>query len=295
MYGEELPMDMNILKYMAFIKTVEYGSFTKAGELLNYSQSGISRMINDLEKEWNITLLERNRSGVKLTSDGSRLLPYAQSLCDEYQKLQMQVDDLHGVQSGIIRIGTFSSVATHWLPNIIKAFQKDYPGIDYELLLGDYTEIEEWIAEGRVDCGFLRLPTNPDFEIIYLEQDKLLAILPENHPLTKYDKVPIADLCNEPFMLLEKGAKAEVSEVFERNGLTPRVHFTTWDDYAVMSMVESGLGISILPRLILKRIPYKIVAKELDVPAYRDIALALRSKKTASLAVRRFLEYLDYR
>ena len=288
-------MDMNILKYMAFIKTVEYGSFTKAGELLNYSQSGISRMINDLEKEWNITLLERNRSGVKLTSDGSRLLPYAQSLCDEYQKLQMQVDDLHGVQSGIIRIGTFSSVATHWLPNIIKAFQKDYPGIDYELLLGDYTGIEEWIAEGRVDCGFLRLPTNPDFEIIYLEQDKLLAILPENHPLTKYDKVPIADLCNEPFMLLEKGAKAEVSEVFERNGLTPRVHFTTWDDYAVMSMVESGLGISILPQLILKRIPYKIVAKELDVPAYRDIALALRSKKTASLAVRRFLEYLDYR
>lgn len=286
---------MNILKYMAFIKTVEYGSFTKAAEVLNYSQSGISRMINDLEKEWKITLLERNRTGVKLTSDGSRLLPYAKSLCEEYQKLQMQVDDLHGVQSGIIRIGTFSSVATHWLPNIIKAFQKDYPGIDYELLLGDYTEIEEWIAEGRVDCGFLRLPTRPEFETIYLEQDNLLAILPENHPLAKCDKVPLADLCHEPFMLLEKGAKAEISEVFERNHLTPQVHFTTWDDYAIMSMVESGLGISILPQLILKRIPYHIVAKELDVPAYRHIALALRERKTASLAVKKFLEYLEYR
>ena len=286
---------MNILKYMAFIKTVEYGSFTKAAEVLNYSQSGISRMINDLEKEWKITLLERNRTGVKLTSDGSRLLPYAKSLCEEYQKLQIQVDDLHGVQSGIIRIGTFSSVATHWLPNIIKAFQKDYPGIDYELLLGDYTEIEEWIAEGRVDCGFLRLPTRPEFETIYLEQDNLLAILPENHPLAKCDKVPLADLCHEPFMLLEKGAKAEISEVFERNHLTPQVHFTTWDDYAIMSMVESGLGISILPQLILKRIPYHIVAKELDVPAYRHIALALRERKTASLAVKKFLEYLKYR
>ena len=286
---------MNILKYMAFIKTVEYGSFTKAAEVLNYSQSGISRMINDLEKEWKITLLERNRTGVKLTSDGSRLLPYAKSLCEEYQKLQIQVDDLHGVQSGIIRIGTFSSVATHWLPNIIKAFQKDYPGIDYELLLGDYTEIEEWIAEGRVDCGFLRLPTRPEFETIYLEQDNLLAILPENHPLVKCDKVPLADLCHEPFMLLEKGAKAEISEVFERNHLTPQVHFTTWDDYAIMSMVESGLGISILPQLILKRIPYHIVAKELDVPAYRHIALALRERKTASLAVKKFLEYLEYR
>ena len=286
---------MHILKYMAFIKTVEYGSFTKAAEILNYSQSGISRMINDLEKEWKITLLERNRTGVKLTSDGSRLLPYAKSLCEEYQKLQMQVDDLHGVQSGIIRIGTFSSVATHWLPNIIKAFQKDYPGIDYELLLGDYTEIEEWIAEGRVDCGFLRLPTRPEFETIYLEQDNLLAILPENHPLAKCDKVPLADLCHEPFMLLKKGAKAEISEVFERNHLTPQVHFTTWDDYAIMSMVESGLGISILPQLILKRIPYHIVAKELDVPAYRHIALALRERKTASLAVKKFLEYLEYR
>lgn len=288
-------MDMNILKYMAFIKTVEYGSFTKAAEILNYSQSGISRMINDLEKEWRITLLERNRAGVKLTSDGSRLLPFAKSLCDEYQKLQMQVDDLHGVQSGLIRIGTFSSVATHWLPNIIKAFQKDYPGIDYELLLGDYTEIEEWISEGRVDCGFLRLPTKPEFETIFLECDKLLAILPENHSLAQCDKVSISELCHEPFMLLEKGAKAEVSEIFEKNGLSPRVHFTTWDDYAIMSMVESGLGIAILPELILKRVPYRIITKELTVPAYRNIGLALRDKKTVSLAVKRFIDYLEYR
>ncbi len=288
-------MDMNILKYMAFIKTVEYGSFTKAAEILNYSQSGISRMIHDLEKEWRITLLERNRAGVKLTSDGAELLPYAKSLCDEYQKLQMQIDDLHGMQSGLIRIGTFSSVATHWLPNIIKAFQKDYPGIDYELLLGDYTEIEEWILEGRVDCGFLRLPATPDFETIFLERDNLLAVLPENHKLIQCDKVSIADLCDEPFMLLEKGAKAEVSEIFEKNGLVPRVRFTTWDDYAIMSMVESGLGIAILPELILRRVPYRIVAKELDVPAYRNIGLALREKKTSSLAVKRFIDYLKYR
>lgn len=286
---------MNILKYLAFVTTVKYGSFTKASEILNCSQPGISRMIGDLEREWKLTLLERNRTGIKLTSDGSRLLPYAQNLCAEYQKLQMQVYDLHGVQSGIIRIGTFSSVATHLLPNIIKTFQKDYPGIDYELLLGDYTEIEEWIIEGRVDCGFLRLPTKSDLETITLQQDRLMAIFPTDHPLAMLDKVPISALCDEPFMLLEKGANAEVSEVFERNNLQPRVHFTTWDDYAIMSMVESGLGISILPELILKRIPYRIVAKELDVPAYRTIVLALRDKKTASLAVKRFIEYLDYR
>jgi len=288
-------MDTSIQKYLAFVKTVEYGSFTKAAEVLSYSQSGISRMIKDLETEWNIPLLERSRSGVRLTSDGLKLLPHAKRVCEEYQKLQMEVDDLHGVQSGIIRIGTFSSVATHWLPNIIKAFQKDYPNIDYELLLGDYTEIEEWIAEGRVDCGFLRLPTHPEFDTIFLEQDNLMAIIPEDHPSADCEKFPLAKLCEEPFMLLERGAKTEVSEVFERNHLTPRVRFTTWDDYAIMSMVESGLGVSILPQLILKRVPYQILAKELDVPAYRNIGLALKKKETASIAVKRFMEYLKYR
>ena len=89
-----------------------------------------------------------------------------------------------------------------------------------------------------------------------------MAVIPENHRLTGCEKFPAAAL---------------------------------WDDYAIMSMVEIGLGISILPQLILKRVPYRIIAKELDVPAYRNIGLALRSRKTASLAVKKFLGYLDYR
>lgn len=288
-------MDKNIQKYLALIKTVEYGSFTRAAEALNYSQSGISRMISDLEAEWRISLLERGRSGVRLTSEGLHVLPYVRNLCNEYRKLQAQIDDIHGLQSGLIRIGTFSSVATHWLPNIIKAFQKRYPNMEYELLLGDYSEIECWILEGRVDCGFLRLPTAAQLDTIFLEQDKLLVILPENHSLANCDQFPIKALGEEPFMLLEKGGRAEISEIFEQFKITPKVQFTTWDDYAIMSMVESGLGISILPELILKRIPYRIIVKELEVPAYRKIGLAMKDKETASLAVKRFLEYMQYR
>ena len=288
-------MDTNLQKYMAFIKTVECQSFTKAAELLNYSQSGISRMINDLEKEWNVSLLERSRAGVRLTSNGLTLLPYAKNVCNEYQKLQTQIEELNGLQSGLIRIGTFSSVATHWLPKIIKEFQKDYPHIDYELLLGDYTEIENWILEGRVDCGFLRLPTLAEFSTIHLAEDKLLVVLPENHELADYEVFPIKALCDYPFMLLEKGAKAEISEIFEQNGIVPKTHFTTWDDYAIMSMIESNLGISILPELILQRIPYRIVKKELDIPAFRKIGLAMRDDKNTPLAVKRFIDYLNYR
>ena len=286
---------MNIQKYLAFVETVERGSFTGAAKALDYSQSGISRMINDLETSWNISLLERGRSGVRLTSDGLKVLPYVKRVCSEYQELQTQIDELHGLQSGLVRIGTFSSVATHWLPNIIKAFQKEYPNVDFELLLGDYTEIEKWILEGRVDCGFIRLPTEPELETIFLEQDRLLVVLPENHALADCERFPVSALCSDPFMLLEKGAKAEVSHTFERFDIAPKVRFTTWDDYAIMAMVEGGLGISILPELILQRIPYRLVAKELEVPAYRQIGLAMKDKKSASLAVKRLLDYLQYR
>jgi DNA-binding transcriptional LysR family regulator len=287
--------DMNIQKYMAFVKAAEFGSFTKAAEALDYTQSGISRMINDLEKEWGVFLFERGRAGISLTSDGLKLLPQLKRICNEHEILMTQIEDLHDMQSGMIRIGTFSSVATHWLPNIIRIFKKDYPKIDFELLLGDYTEIESWILNGRVDFGFVRLPSKTELETTFLEQDRLLVVIPQNHPLANCEKFPINDLLNSPFMLLEKGAKAEISEIFEKHHISPQVNFTTWDDYAIMSMVENGLGISILPELILQRIPHKIIAKELEVPAFRTIGIAMREQKSLSLASKRFLEYLSYR
>ena len=288
-------MEQNIQKYMAFVKTVEYGSFTKAAQIMNYSQSGISRMIGDLEKEWGIVLLERDRSGLRLTSDGMKILPFARNTCREYEKMQLEVQELKGLKNGLIRIGTFSSVATHWLPKIIREFQKDYPGIEYELLLGDYTEIERWIQERRVDCGFLRLPTLPEFETIYLEQDRLMAVLPEDHPYAECEKLPMHALCESPFLLLEKDENKVVSDVFRKNHLKPDIRFTTWDDYAIMSMVENGLGISILPELVLRRISYRVKIKELEVPAYRNIGISMPDRKNCSLAIRKFLDYLDYR
>ena len=102
---------MSIQKYIAFLKTIEYGSITEASKALDYSQSGVSRMINDLEEEWNLSLLERGRTGVRLTSDGIRVLPYIKNVCNEYYRLKEEIDSIHNVQTGLIRIRTsFSSL-----------------------------------------------------------------------------------------------------------------------------------------------------------------------------------------
>ncbi len=285
----------SITKYHALLKAVECGSFTKAAAALDYSQSGISRMIADLESEWNISLLERSSARLSLTAEGLSVLPLVQEICNAETRLQDRIAELNGLEKGFIRIGTFSSVATHWLPNIIARFQNDYPGIEYELLLGDYEEIERWILDGRVDCGFLRLPVQSDLETEFLEQDRLLAVLPENHPLAEYAKLPIKALRDYPFMMLERENSSDVAELMERRGVEPDTQFITWDDYAILAMVEKGLGISILPELILKRIPYRLTLRELDVPAYRSICFAVRTMKNASPAVRKFKDYLVFR
>ncbi len=283
-------MDNNILKYYALVKVVETGSFTKTAEELNYAQSSVSKMIADLEKEWNTTLLERDRGGVNLTSTGEQILPMVRMMIDDYEKLKMKVDDINGIQTGKIRIGAFSSVAIHWLPDIFAEFQAEYPGIEYEVLMGDYDEVERWIDEGRVDCGFLSLPAKNTFDTISLKMDEYKVVLPKNHPLADIDKIDVKMLKNQPFMLLEHGGRTEVTDLLEKYGVKPQIRFTTWEDYAIMAMVEKGLGIGILPGMILQRIPYDIEVRSLEIPYYREIGIAVKDRNRLSPAVVKFLE-----
>lgn len=96
-------------------------------------------------------------------------------------------------------------------------------------------------------------------------------------------------------LLLEHGKREEVTEFLEKNKLHPKIHFTTWDDYAIMSMVEMGLGISVLPKLILQRVPYRIKMLPLSTSLTRNIGLILKSSKDASIATKTFLLYLKFR
>lgn len=283
-------MDNNILKYYALVKVVETGSFTKTAEELNYAQSSVSKMIADLEKEWNTALLERDRGGVHLTSTGEQILPMVRMMIDDYEKLKMKVDDINGIQTGKIRIGAFSSVAIHWLPDIFAEFQAEYPGIEYEVLMGDYDEVERWIDEGRVDCGFLSLPVKNTFDTISLKMDEYKVVLPKNHPFAARDKIDVKMLENQPFMLLEHGGRTEVTDLLEKYEVKPQIRFTTWEDYAIMAMVEKGLGIGILPGMILQRIPYDIEVRSLEIPYYREIGIAVKDRNRLSPAVVKFLE-----
>ena len=288
-------MENPLYKYLALLKTVEKGSFTRAAQELGYTQSSVSKMVADLEKEWGLTLLERSKSGVSITSAGEQLMPYLRKVLGSYQELKEQVAGMNGLETGFVRIGTFSSVAINWLPNIFARLQRDYPGIEYEMLLGDYEEVEQWIEEGRVDCGFLRLPTKRHFTAALLTQDEYKVVLPAGHALAEQETIAIEELNGLPFLLLEHGGKTEVSDLLERCHVRPDIRFTTWEDFAIMAMVEKGLGVSILPDLILRNVPYRIEIRPLQKPYYRPIGLVMRKPEHMTPAVKEFLTYLPFR
>ena len=156
---------VNLNKYQILLKTVELGSITRAAEALGYTQSAVSRVIADLEREWDMELLTRSRTGVVLSSSGAALLPYVQAVCNAGRELEEQVAELHGLTRGTLRVATFASVSIHWLPAIMKEFLGRYPGIQFDLVSNwEFAEVEDLLRQGQADCGFLGLPAGPGLE-----------------------------------------------------------------------------------------------------------------------------------
>lgn len=249
-------------------------------------------MVADLETDWGFKVLDRSREGVALSADGRQVMPAVEALCEEFVRLQRHVDEMRGLMRGKICIGTFSSVATHVLPPVIARFRADHPDVDYELLMGDYSEIEQWVSEGRCDLGFIpHEPRENGMTSRSLVRDELMAVVPADSLLATAEAVSLSDLANEQFILLERGTDDEITPLFRRAGLTVRSKLSTWDDYAIMAMVEDGLGVSILPALILRRCQFDVAVRPLEGHPHRQINAIYRTADV-SLAAARFLEYL---
>ena len=184
---------MNIGKYETLIAVVESGSLTRAAQALGCTQSAVSHSIDSLEQELGFALLKRGRAGVRLTGEGERLIPAVRNLLNSAEQLAQTAASIRGLESGTVRIGSFTSVAVHWLPPVLKEFQKDYPRVEFKLLNGDYHDVEQWLMEGSIDIGFVNVPSAVDCECIPLMEDRLLAILPRHSRFESYPRFPLVE------------------------------------------------------------------------------------------------------
>ena len=282
---------VSTIKYQILLKTVELGGITRAAEALGYTQSAASRMIAALEQEWDMELLIRGRGGVHLSAAGESLLTCLRAACNAQKELEEQVAHLHGMTQGTLRVGTFASVSIHWLPPIMKLFLQRYPGIRFELVSKwEFAEVEDLIRQGQVDCGFLGLPAGEGLEVFPLRRDQFMAVLPPDHPLAHAPFYPMERLAKDPFIWIPEDRDVEIGQIFQEEGIHPNLRYTVNDDFAILAMVEQGLGISIRPELVLQGTGRTFSAIPLERPRYRDIALAVRWGRPLSPLTARFLE-----
>ena len=279
-------------RYIALLKIAEIGSFTKAAEVLGYTQPAISQLIASLEKELSIKLLTRSRYGISLTPEGERLLPSIQSTVSQYQSMMNLADEIRGLDSGVIRIGTISSISCHWLPVVIKKFWEKHPHIQLIVHQGDYTTIPRWVHDGEIDFGFVSSEAVSQIDKDFLKFGEHRACVPQNHPLAAQRTVTLEELTKEPFLLLEEGVFSEVLEAFKKQNLEPDIRMTMHDDYSILSMVEKGLGVTILPELVLKKQSYNIKMLPVEPMIYRKIGIISRNKNELSLAAKTFINFL---
>ena len=282
---------MNLSQYEALIKAVETGTMTQAAEELGYTQSGLTRALNSLEEQWTVRLLNRGRNGVQLTPEGQLLLPYIRTVLHDQRRLSEFIDEINGLKEGLIRIGTFNSVSAQWLPGIISKFHKDYSGIRFELLHGTDTQIVSWIADGRVDVGFVAYPTNPELEASFLYRDPIVSIFADDDPHAAMETFPISMLPDLPYIALNEGVEDEITAILNQNRIQPDARFVESDDHAVIAMVEQGLGISLMSMMMLQGFNRRIAAVPLDPPGHRDLGIACRDRRMLSAAASMFYDY----
>jgi DNA-binding transcriptional LysR family regulator len=284
---------MAVSRNEIFLRVAEKGSLTRAAEALGCTQSNVSHAINALEEEFGFPLFSRGRGGAKLTQEGERILPFVRQVVLSEENLRRTVDTLRGLDGGTIRVGAFSSVSVHWLPGIIKNFQSQYPGIEFKLLSGDYYDVDQWLGDGSVDIAFITLPTELDCHTIPLCEDRLLAVLPpESEKALGRASLPVGLVEGEPFISLLEGSDQDARRVLQAAGIQPNIKFTTKDDYAIIAMVANGLGMSIMPELLLEGRAEKVCVMELDPPASRTIALAIPQANLKSPATMQFAEFV---
>lgn len=282
---------MSLQKYTALLKTVDTGSISRAAEEMGYTQSAVSRMIADLEAQWGLDLLRRSRGGVTLTSAGKRILPILRSITADCSELEYIIGELHGLRNGLIRIGTFTSMADMWLPGLLKTFHQSFPNIEFELMNSEnYAEIESWICHGQVDCGFVSMPAAHDLDVVFLKRDTLVAVLPPDHPLAAEPVFPVKRLAEEPIIKLKEDVDYEIARFMDRIAIRPKVRYEVSGDHTILSMVEQGLGISVMHSLIAGCGRYDVVWKEFDVQQYRDIGIATVKNLRVPSLVRLFVE-----
>ena len=279
---------MNVTKYKALLYAVDMGSFSAAAAKLGYTQSGLTHMMNAREEEIGFPVLQRGYYGVKLTPAGERIIPRIRELVNCEDALFNEIELVRSYGDDVIRIGAYSSIATHWLPSIVESFNAEFPSITVNIQTGTVEELYTGLAGGRFDLVFGSVNSKYSFRWVPLAQDRFYAILPKDYPLSE-NEFRLSGFNGTKFLMPGLGFDEDISAVFQENSVRPFVTNTYVDDPAIISMVEHRHGISMLSELILSQRNDAVRCVPISPAVFRSLAIAMRPDGLSTPPLKRLI------
>ena len=282
---------MTLLTYEIFEMVVEEKSFQKASARLNMTPSAVSHAISSMEKEVGFSLFVRGKQETTLTTQGQMLLPLVREVLKSEETLRETIASFRGLEKGVVKLGGFNSVCSVWVPVIVKKFQEQFPHIHIEIYQGTYADLVEWLRNGTIDLCIMSAVDAGGFDYIPLHRDRLLCVVPKGLPTKNENFITFAEMRKQRFVTQWASCDGDVQKVLKKHGIKPSTYCHVVDDMSTIAMVEAGMGICILPELLMGKSDM-VDWYPMEEDCYREIGLAVSGYRTVSPAVKKMMEVI---
>src|ERR1700730_3923894 len=291
---------LDVRKLAALREIAARGSFSAAARRLNYSQSAISQQLAQLEREVGTLLIERRGRRIRLTPAGQALADRAGPILRDLREAEAELEAITGLRRGTLRLAVVASAAATVVPPAMGRFRADHPGIAFTMTIADSRAALAQVADREADIAIVNKPATfvPDGAVMVcgLLEAPMRVALPLGHRLAERQRLRLADLCAEPWMLATSSSAAGwgvFAAACRGAGFEPRIAFRHDDYLALQGLVAAGLGVALLPDLATASVRDDIVLRPLEpVGPVRHVTAVARIGNCQSPTVEAMLEAL---
>lgn len=278
-------------KLEILMTAVDLGSLSRASEVVGYTQSGLTHLVDSLEREIGLTLVRRDRSGISLTREGEELMPAIREFLRANAQLENRIAAMTEKGTETIRIAAYASIAMHWMPEILYRFRRVCPEAEVDLRMVDH-ELEpfELLEKWRADVIFAARQSGFDCDWTPLHDDVMYAILPENYPTGDRDEFPIEEFDGKEFLMPYGRFDIDAGAAFRKYAVKPVIRPCHVDDETVIRMVGKGLGISMMAQMMIRGSIGGVKTLPVAPKVSRELGMGMHTGAQLSAAVNRLRE-----
>lgn len=282
-----------------FVTVIEQKNFSRAGDILNLSQPGVSLHIRNLENELGTKLIYRSPKQVQITEPGKILYRHAKQMLNHYETAKREINEFNNVVSGTMKIGASFTIGEYYLPKVLAEFAAKYPMVDIQIIISNSNDVIQGIRSNKLDIGLIEGETDyKDIDVMPFMNDEMIVVVPPDHPLSQMDLIEGNMLQNQIWVLREQGSGTRTysDKLLSSLELNIKKTFIFTSIQGVKEAVMAGLGIALLSRLTVQK---ELKSNELKTfhlknePLIRPFSIVKKLDFDASKAMELFLRKVE--